>query len=98
MEKMVSSITASIQQQSETNSDLISQINEEFIFAAFEATEDFSAIPLIKIGDQAWFNCYDSQWTLVLETPYEIDLEDQIDWERYLRFNYCKDIRDGKFS
>ena len=32
-----------------------------------------------------------------METPYEVDLKDQSDWERYLRFNYCKYIRDGKF-
>lgn len=97
MEKMFSSGAQSIQRQSEINSDLISQINEEFIFAGFEATEDFLVMPLIKMGDQAWWDCNDSQWTVVLETPYEVDLKDQSDWERYLRFNYCKDIRDGKF-
>ena len=74
MEKMVSSGTTSIQRKFEINSDLISQMNKEFIFAGFEATEDFMVLPFIKLGDEAWWNCNDSQWTVVMETPYEVDL------------------------
>lgn len=79
------------------NSDLISQIQQEFLFAGFQAPDSFASLPPLNMKDRAWRNCMDDQWFTTVEALNPVDLHEKPTWERFLRFSYCKEIRDRKY-
>jgi hypothetical protein len=58
------------------NSDLISQIKQEFLFAGFKAPDSFASSPPLTMEDRAWRNCMDDQWSEVGDALTPVDLRD----------------------
>jgi len=57
---------------------------------------DFLTLPIITGKDEAWRNCMDPQWAVIVETQ-QPDLSDKETFLRMVRNEYCKDVRSGDF-
>ena len=82
------------------NTALINAVYQTFQAEALAAPGDFLPLPSILDTDRAWYNCSDTRWS---------QLDDFIDvtslqkdslpvFKSLLRYEYCKDVRNGQYK